>query len=447
VSFALADNTRSTYANFLYELQGSIQEVFPSEAPFLAEISGFDVHQGIVDRASAVKRITSAMDANRDRINGKWIRHTIILSGLTGGGPVSETGTWPVPHTLNTTEAHINLCDMLWPISVSVDLERDSQQGSGSAASAVATLLDQASKALARQENLVFLGDGTGLVATVSGAGGSPGLTVPVAAGSNFDVLLPGTVWDIATRSTAVAVTGGKRRKIASVNESGLTVTFDTNAVASDGDSGNITFSANEGLYVINGASTAANAGTLVPQGLLQAVATTGTFENINKANVQQWQGTDGRGGDTTSLALSANMLDGAVRRGRRAGIGAWDFGIGDPAVIDLYKQGLYASVRYEPNVTTLKSGFSGIAYDGADKPFPLIKEPMAPKGSLFLIDKSAVQLYGDNQGPTFLDDDGAMFRRFSRTLPKEADLLDRVQLGFTKVNTLVFLNNLASAS
>jgi hypothetical protein len=56
--------------------------------------------------------------------------------------------------------------------------------------------------------------------------------------------------------------------------------------------------------------------------------------------------------------------------------------------VIDLYKQGLYASVRYEPNVTTLKSGFSGIAYDGADKPFPLIKEPMAPKGSLHLIDK-----------------------------------------------------------
>jgi hypothetical protein len=76
----MADNTRSTYGNFLYELQGSIQETFPSEAPFLAELSGFDVHQGIVDRASAVKRITSALDGNRDRISGKWIRDTIILS-------------------------------------------------------------------------------------------------------------------------------------------------------------------------------------------------------------------------------------------------------------------------------------------------------------------------------------------------------------------------------
>jgi hypothetical protein len=176
-------------------------------------------------------------------------------------------------------------------------------------------------------------------------------------------------------------------------------------------------------------------------------MAVTGTFENINKATVQQWQGTDARGGDTSTLALSATMMDAAVRRGRRAGLGAWDFGIGDPAAIDLYKQGLYASVRYEPSVTTLKSGFSGIAYDGADKPFPLIKEPMFQKGSMALIDKSAVQLYGDNEGPTFLDDDGAMFRRFARTLPKEADLLDRVQLGFTKVNTLVFFNNLAVAS
>jgi hypothetical protein len=261
----MADNTRSTYANFLYELQGSIQEVFPSEAPFLAEISGFDVHQGVVDRASAVKRITSAMDQNRERINGKWIRHTIILSGLTGGGPVSETGTWPVPHVLNTTEAHINLCDMLWPVSVTVDLERDSQKGSGSAASAVATLLDQASKALARQENLAFLGDGTGKVSGITG-GSSPGLTITVGTSANFDVLLPGTVWDIATISTAVATTGGKRRKIASVNEAAGTVTFDTNAVASDGDSGNITFSTSEALYIINGASTAANAGTLTPR-------------------------------------------------------------------------------------------------------------------------------------------------------------------------------------
>jgi hypothetical protein len=48
----------------------------------------------------------------------------------------------------------------------------------------------------------------------------------------------------------------------------------------------------------------------LTAQGLEQAAAATGTFEAIDKAAVQQWQGTDGRQGDTTTLPLSAQMLD-----------------------------------------------------------------------------------------------------------------------------------------
>ena len=41
----------------------------------------------------------------------------------------------------------------------------------------------------------------------------------------------------------------------------------------------------------------------------------------------------------------------------------------------------------------------------------------------------------------------GSMFRRIVRSLAKEADLLDRVQLGVVKCNTLVFLNNLIQAA
>jgi hypothetical protein len=162
---------------------------------------------------------------------------------------------------------------------------------------------------------------------------------------------------------------------------------------------------------------------------------------------VQQWQGTDGRIGDTTTLPLSQQMLDKAVRIGRRSGLGKWDFGIGDPAVIDLYKQGLYSQVRYEPQNARLNSGFPGIVYDGADAPIILVKEPAHKKGGIKLIDKASFQLYGDKAGPTFLQDDGAMFRRFTRTLIKEAELLDRFQMGVKKCNTCVFINNLQQAS
>ena len=440
----MADTTLSTWQPFLFDMKGRVHEVFPSEAPFLAEISGYDSNRGMVDRASRVQRISSDMDGGREIFSGEQVRHTVILAGLPGAGNPTETGTWNVPHTLSSVKVLIKLVRFLVPFSVTVDVERDSFDNSN--ATAVATLVAQARSALARLENLEYLGDGTGKVSDITG-GTSPGLTITVGTTANFDVLLPGTVWDILTKSTAVATTGGKRRKIASVSESAGTVTFDTAQQASDGDSGNITFSTNEGIYVPGSGSTPAAAGTIAAQGLEQAAAVTGTFEGVDKAAIQQWQGTDGRGGDTTTALLTDTMMDAAVRRGRRAGLGVWDFGIGDPAVIDGYKQSKYSLVRYEPNVSTLKSGFSGIVYDGADRPFPLIKEPAHKKGAIKLIDIESFQLYGDQPGPSFLEDDGSMFRRFSRALPKEAELLDRTQLGVTKCNTIVFLNNLQGAA
>ena len=434
----MADNILSTWAPFLFELQGKVQEVFPTEAPFLAELSG-------VGDPNTVGRFTRDMDGGRDIFSGSNVRHTVVPINLQGGGYIAETQTWNRPIVLSSNKVIINLVRALVPFSMSVDVERDSYDNSNAAI--VVSMVREARISLARMENLALVGDGTGVVATVPNATGSPGLVVTVSAGTNFDVLLPGTVWDIVTVSTGVPTTGGKRRKIASVQEAALTVTFDTAQQASDGDSGAITFAATSGIAIPGSASTPALAGTLTAQGLEQAAAITGTFESIDKAAVPQWQGTDGRGGDTSTLALSQPMLDGAVRRGRRAAIGTWDFALGDPAAIDLYKQGLYAQVRYDPQQLMMKSGFSGIAYDGADKPFPLVKEPAHKKGALKLIDKKSFQLYGDQKGPAFLEDDGSMFRRFNPTLIKEADLLDRFQLGVVKCNTIVFLNNLSSAA
>lgn len=434
----MADVGKTQWVNFLYEMKGKIQQVFPTEAPFLAELSG-------VGDSESVGRFTRDMDSNRTVFSGKWVRHPIVLAMLPGGGFVSETGTWNVPHVLGTTEAQIKLVDLVQPFSVTVDVERDSFDNS--AASAVERLMDEARVALARIENQAFLGDGTGLVQTVASATGSGSLVVDVGTSANFDVLLPGTVWDILTRSNGANPGNGLRRKIATVQESAGTITFDTAQQASDGSSGNITFSANEGLYIPGSYTAAASAGTLTSQGLEQAAAATGTFESIDKATVQQWQGSDGRSGDTTVVPLSDQILDKGVRVGRRAGLGKWDFGIGDPAVIDLYKAGKLSQVRYEESSSKIKSGFKGIVYDGADAPITLIKEPVAKKRSLRFIDKASFQLYGDQAGPSFLDDDGAVFRRFARALPKEADLLDRVQLGVLKCNTIVKFDNLQAAS
>ena len=446
----MADNTLSTWQPFLLEKQGHVFEVFPSEAPFLAEMSGYDAVAQRVDNASSVRRVTREMDGNRETFSGKYVKHVIITAGLPGGGNVQETSVWNQPHALPTAEVHINLVRTLVPFSVTVDVERDSMDAS--MASAVEQLIDQARSATARLENLQMLGDGTGLQATVTDAATS--LNTTVAAGANFDVLLPGTVWDVLTRSTGADPGQGLRRKIASVNEATGVITWLTTQQASDGGSGSIVHAATEGIYIpgswSNGTvGTATAPGAMVAQGLQQAAATTGTFETVDKAAAGNswWWGIDGRGGDTSVLPMSVQMLDAAVRRGRRSGLGKWDFAIGDPAVIDLYKQSLYASVRYDSQVSTLKSGFSGIVYDGADAPFPLVKDPTHPKSKLTLIDKASFTLYGDSPGPSFLQDDGSTFRRFTRTLAKEADFLDRWQMGVGKCNTIITLANLAQAS
>jgi len=456
----VADNTLSTWQPFLLEKQGQVYEVFPSEAVFLAEMSGYSTAvnegRGGIDYQQTVTRVTREMSGNRETFSGKYVKHAIVTAGLPGGGQVQETSTWNQPHQLPVSEAHINLVRTLVPFSVTVDVERDSY--STSMGRIVEQLIDEARGACARLENFQMLGDGTGLVAQVTDAATSLNTTVIGAAGgtqpANFDVLLPGTVWDVLTRSTGADPGQGLRRKISSVNETTGVITWLTTQQAGDGGSGNIVHAATEGIYIpgswSNGtAGTATAPGALCAQGLVQAAATTGTFETIDKAAAGNswWWGTDGRGGDTSSLPLSVQMLDGAVRRGRRSGLGKWDFGIGDPAVIDLFKQSLYSSVRYDAQDTTLKSGFHGIVYDGADAPIPLVKDIAHPKQGLKLIDKASFQIYGDQPGPTFLQDDGSTFRRFTRTLAKEADFLDRWQLGVGRCNTIVYLNNLQQAA
>lgn len=437
----MADNSTTTLASNLWEMQGAVQQLFATESVFLAELNGVGNTDG------KVGRYTRAMDQNRDVFHGSQVRFPLVPYGLNGGGFVTETGTWNVPHALTMAQATMTLKDTVVPFSVSVDAERDSQNGGGSM-EAVGLLVDQARIQLAKIENIAALNSGN-LVAQVASSSGSAGLTVPVTA-VNWNIVLPGTVWDVLTRSSGADPGSGLRRLVSSVTRTTDTtgnVVFSTTSQASDGGSGNITFSANEGLYIPGSWSASPPTSTSVGiNSLDDAAAITGTFEGIAKGTYAYWQGTDGREGVTTSLPLSDTMLDLAVTVARRYGNGVWDFGIGDQRCINLYKQGKASQVQFDTSSATLTSGFQGVVYQGADKPFPIIAEPHHKRGSVRLIKKEHIQLYGDAVGPEFLNDDGSMFRRFSRALPKEADLVDRWNIAWKSCNSCVFIDNLASS-
>jgi len=429
---------RSNWDPFLFELQGTVHESYAAEAVLLGVFSGSkDVER---------RRVTQAMDTDRSIFHGSQIRHTVDLSTMQSGGWPGESGTWNAPSAINAVKVFDKLCDFVQPFSVTVDVERDSMSASNAAA--VTRLTMKAGQACAIQENLALNGDGTGLQATITDSATSLTTTVT---GANWDVLLPGTIWDVLTRSTGADPGQGLRRQIASVaitSPTAGTITWSTNATASDGGSGNIVHASTSGVYIAGSYSTPGTTDFL-PNGIQEATATSGTFMGVSRSTTPQWVATDGRSGDTSTKALSEQMIQGALRAGRRYGANSFFCLLGDPAGIDLFVQGLMPQRLYNPDNAQLKTGWYGPVYNGAVgvQPFSLVSEPYYPKGKAVMFDRAEITIYGDEAGPSFLEDDGARFRRFTRALPKEAELVDRVNVMYTNLSRIVYLNNLDSAS
>lgn len=417
----MADITLSNIDNFLRQSTAPMQVNFRKQHVLHAELQ----------RKKA-----------RNIYEGNKVAVPVLLNSMQGGGNPGQSGTINQPHVLQSAKAEATLQNVVQPFSITLDADEDSS-GDNSAWAVLAGSIKEARNSLAEIENDQF-NAATALLASVASATGSPGLTVPTTTTSTqYDRLYPGRVVDLLTKTTGANPGNGLRRKINTVNESTGDIVFDTASQASDGSSGNITFAATTGIYVAGVYDTGTNNALA---GLNDIASASGTFQNIARASVAGWQAIDGRGGVTTTAMLADPIMDGAVRRGRKTGGFAWDFALGAPNVIDGYKQTKYALVRYDPEKGTLKSGFKGIVYDGADKPIPLIKEDRFEPAKLVLVPLEDIALYAPSKfqsGPSFVNDDGSMFRRTTRTLPKEAWLRDRCQLVAFRCNRVVFVNNL----
>jgi hypothetical protein len=408
----MADHVVATLDNLFYELRAPLQKNFRKQHVLSAELE---------------RRMPRAL------MTGDEVRVPIVLNSLQGGGNPGESGTINVPQTLNTTKALATVKNVVQPFALSMDVQEQSVDNA--AAEAFALLVAEARNALAEIVNDQYNATGA-LLATITG-GTSPGLTVNVSASATqWDRLYPGRVVDVLTRSNGADPGQGKRRKIASIDESAGTVTFDTAQTASDGGSGSITFTANEGIYI------AGTYGQAIAS-LHEIADTTGTFQSINKATTAGWQGINGRGSDTTVKPLDQPMFDGGIRRGRRNGAFAWKFGVGDPAVIDAYAQGFYTLMRYNLPEKELSSGFKGVAY----KDITLIAEDRFERGQLVLVPGEDLKVYGKGGGPEFVNDDGAIMRRFSRALPREVWLRDKQNLVALRCNRVVRFANLQGAA
>lgn len=415
----MADVTLTNIDNLLYELRVPMQKNYRKQHVLSAEL----------------KRIAPSETFD----GGSKGRIPLVLNSLQGGGNPGESGLINVPHAWNTAKAEFTMKNVVQPIGITLDAEEDSVDNS--AAEQIALLVTEARNSLAEIVNDQFNFAGA-LLATVT-AGTSPGLVVSVStSATNWDAVYPGRVVDVLTRSTGADPGQGKRRKIDSVDEVAGTITFSTTSQASDGGSGNMTLAATAGLYI---PGTYGNALASIHD----IASGTGTFQGIDRAVTAGWKAVDGRGGVTTTVMLSTSVLDKAVRAGRRNGGFAWDLGVGEPAVIDGFKQDHYSRLRYNPKDVTLDSGFRGVQYEGSQKPIALVPEDRFQRGKLVLVPKDDIAVYhGRNHtdGPNFDKQTGSMWQRFNRALPKEAWLRDKIQLAAKRCNRVVFVGNLDDA-
>lgn len=402
----MADNTTTSQADFLRMAKGPINVNYPKLAPLL----------GLIKR-----------DTARRNFVGTDIRVPQRLSLMPHAGLVAQGGTVNEPGPATSTQAYIKVCRLVQPMGITDELEHDSSDSDASWRDAQGQLIEEATDAHGRVANMLYNGDGTARIAEVTATNTTT--TVAVGTTANFYSLQPDVYVDIRVRSTLAVISGGLRRRITAVSETAGTITVDT-AVSTDNTMG---------VYLEGSAGDPVGL-----QGLEAAFAQSGTFENISRSTYPQWMAVDGRNGDTTATDLSEPIMDGAVRRVMKKAGKQPDWWLGDPAVIDRYAQTHLTLQRFPGEARVLDTGYMGVKYRTKD----LYWDYDHPQGSLKGIDKAALTVYSATSAPDWYTfPNGQMWDNFGRSFAKEAWLHDRMNIGYHRLNSFVYVANLNGAS
>lgn len=398
----MADETTSTWEDLLREAKGPLQEALKWKTVLLSEVQ---------------------RDKSPRRWHGKQITVPIYLAPQQGTSMITQTGTLTSPVVIETEQAVINSAVISVAVSFSTQVLKQAQGDENSWAEVLPSKMERAEEAFKRTINEQMCGAGDALLAAIT-TGGNNTVTFTIGTTANFYQLYPGRVVDVLTRSSGTAVTNGSGVKISSYSESGGTITIGTA----------LTTSSTDGIYIQGSYGNAL-------AGLGEAVATTGTFQGLNKANIQQWQGTDASPSSDTDPSIS--VLDKAERKVLQKSGRAVKFYLSDPAVVDKYSQGLTVQARWAGEEGQLESGWTGVRY--RDK--LIIPEFDMPAKTIYGVNMEDNALYTLDDGPDWDDYTGSVLQRFgTRALPVEAWLVWMLQWGFHACNSTVKIGSMNRA-
>jgi hypothetical protein len=414
----IADETTTSWADLLREAKGPLVEALKYKTVLLSEL----------------KR-----DKNARRWHGKQITVPIFLAPDQGTGSISEVGTLNLPAQIQTEQAVINTGIVAHSVSFSTQVLNQAAGDENSWAEVLPTKMQRAEDSFGRTINEMMMsnsaGTNNGLLAAVSGAtaaGGGASQAIAVGTTANFYQLYPGRFVDVRTRASGVFVSGATARvKIIAYDETAGTVTVQYE----DGSNTSFATGTTDGLYITGSYGTSIS-------GFGAAVATTGTFEGINKANVWAWQGVDASPGTATDPSIA--VFDTAERKTYQKSGRLPQFWLADPAVVDKYTQGLTVQARWAGESGQLESGWTGVRYRNK----LIVPDFDMPSNTAYGPQLEDMAIYTLDEGPDWDDHTGSVFQRFStRSLPLEAWLVWMLQVGYQACNALAKIGNLNKAT
>lgn len=346
------------------------------------------INDQLQSEVTALTRIEKTSEGVTHRVGGKYVRFPIRTKRNHGIGARNENEALPVARTQGYEDAEVKLKYLYGAIQLTGQTfelaEKDFQAFASVLDAEVNGLREGLTKDTARQ----VYGDGTGVLATATGAG-----TTTTFVTTNAQYLEEGMIVDVIDSDGSTV--NGNGVEISSISESSgtFTVTFGSAVTAT---------AAGDTLYRDNSKGKEVT-------GLGAIVDDTADIYGIDTSSVSVWKSViDANGG--TNRALSEGRMVTMVDSIRRKGGGVPTVIFAGLGVRRAYFN-LLVQQRRATNTQEFTGGFKGLAFVADGNEIPLVSDVDCPPNIMKFVNEKQLKLY--EAGPwSFMDRDGSKWNR-----------------------------------
>lgn len=355
----------------------------------LKEVYEGRINSQLQDEVTTAKRIEKTSEGIVTTVGGKYVDFPIRVSRNTGIGYRAENEALPAAGQQGYAAVHVPLRYGYARGRITAQAMRLAEKDYQAFASVLDDEMDNIKNDAAKDENRIFYGDGSGIMANVVTDGAN---NVVV---DNIQWLEIGMLIDIRTRANGAVVAAA--RTITNIVET----TFPAGTVTYDG--ADVAATAAEGLYREGNYAS----GTVrEPTGFSKIVAATGALHTVDPATQPKWSATVNANGGTPralSEGLMIQTCDKARRKGGKISVIFTSLGV------RLAYFNLLTQQRRYTDTKTFAGGFQGLPFNYGTE-IPVVEELDAPVGKMWMLQEDQLKIYRDEDW-NFINEDGTTMK------------------------------------